>query len=322
MMPIGDVTRWRSASTSSAVDALRYGLTLRTVRSPTVTPSVSGVVGEERDERLMIDAAIDAEPDLVPELLVSDIRASLEFWCGVCGFDVAYERPDERFACITRGTAQVMLEERGVGRNWVTGELAQPFGRGINLQISVPQIDSILSALAKAGLPLFMEPETRWYRVGDGEEAEVRQFLVTDPDGYLIRFQSSVGRRGVGLGDVHRTHRADPTSISLSGRVFAGVSNAETGQVSSATRFRYHEDGTSIWAEYEGGEIVRGFLVGTRNGDRLAFRYAHLAADGATADGVCDSRIRVLADGRVRLEESWSWESRPGSGASVVEEIG
>lgn len=113
----------------------------------------------------------------------------------------------------------------------------------------------------------------------------------------------------------------DPSLISLEGRVFAGVSNAETGQVSSATHFRYHEDGAVVWTEYDGGEIVRGFLVGTRTGDRLSFRYAHLATSGETATGVCDSRILVLVDGRVRFEESWSWESRPGTGSSIVEEI-
>lgn len=135
------------------------------------------------------------EPALVPELLVSDIRESLEFWCGPCGFEMAYERPEEGFAYVARGAAHVMLEERGVGRNWLTGELLQPFGRGINFQISVPDVDSIVSALRDAGFALFMEPETKWYRVSDSEEAGVRQFLVTDPDGYLIRFQSSLGRR-------------------------------------------------------------------------------------------------------------------------------
>lgn len=40
-----------------------------------------------------------------------------------------------------------------------------------------------------------MEPETKWYRVGDNEVAGVEQFLVTDPDGYLVRFQASLGRR-------------------------------------------------------------------------------------------------------------------------------
>lgn len=109
--------------------------------------------------------------------------------------------------------------------------------------------------------------------------------------------------------------------VSLEGRVFAGVSNSETGQVDSATRFSYHEDGAVVWAEYSGGEVVRGYLVGTRAGDQLAFRYVHLAADGTTANGVCESRIHVLADGRVRLEESWAWESRPETGTSIVEEI-
>lgn len=142
-------------------------------------------------------ASSDFEPDLVPELLVADSRASQQFWCGLCGFEVAYERPDEGFAYIVRGTAHLMLEERGIGRNWLTGELIQPFGRGINFQISVPEIGPIVAALRHASVDLFMEPETRWYRVGDVEEAGVRQFLVADPDGYLIRFQSSVGRRSI-----------------------------------------------------------------------------------------------------------------------------
>lgn len=136
-----------------------------------------------------------ADPDLVPELLVSDVSRSIEFWCGLCGFTIAYDRPDEGFAYVTRGSAQVMLEQRGIGRNWVSAPLESPFGRGANFQIGVPDLAPILAALAAAGWPLFMEPESTWYRVSDSEEAGVQQFLVADPDGYLIRFQSSVGRR-------------------------------------------------------------------------------------------------------------------------------
>lgn len=33
-------------------------------------------------------------PDLVPELLVTDISRSLELWCDLCGFEVAYGQPD------------------------------------------------------------------------------------------------------------------------------------------------------------------------------------------------------------------------------------
>lgn len=130
------------------------------------------------------------EPSLVPELLVSDVVDSLEFWCTLCGFTIRYQRPDEGFAYLASGSAHVMLEQVGVGRNWITGPLDRPYGRGINFQVTVPDIGPILLALRTASHPLFMEPETKWYRVGDGETG-VRQFLVTDPDGYLIRFQAS-----------------------------------------------------------------------------------------------------------------------------------
>lgn len=133
--------------------------------------------------------ALMSSPDLVPELLVTDLPASLAFWCGPCGFQIRYDRPEEGFAYITHGSAHVMLEQVGVGRNWITGPLEAPLGRGINLQITVDAIAPILAALRAAGRPLFMEPETRSYRV-DGADLVVEQFLVTDPDGYLLRFST------------------------------------------------------------------------------------------------------------------------------------
>lgn len=136
-----------------------------------------------------------SSPALVPELLVTDIARSIDFWCGLCGFVTDYERRDEGFAYLTLGAAHVMLEQQGLGRNWITASLDRPLGRGINLQITVPDLEPILASLSAAGHALFMAPETKWYVVGHGEEAGVRQFLVADPDGYLIRFQTALGRR-------------------------------------------------------------------------------------------------------------------------------
>ena len=140
-----------------------------------------------------------ASPALVPELLVSDTSKSIKFWCGLCGFLVDYERPEERFAYISLGSAHIMLEQRGVRRNWITGPLEPPLGRGINFQISVQSLDPILAALRDADHPLFMAPETKWYPIGNRAEAGVQQFLVADPDGYLVRFQESLGRRVIRL---------------------------------------------------------------------------------------------------------------------------
>lgn len=134
------------------------------------------------------------DPALVPELLVTDLDTSLRFWVERCGFDVRYARPEEGFAYLTLGTAHVMLDQVGVGRDWITGPLERPLGRGVNLQIAVPDAAALAAELEHDGVELFLRPETKWYRVDD-EAVGVRQFCVTDPDGYLLRFTSSAGRR-------------------------------------------------------------------------------------------------------------------------------
>ncbi|MGI5407700.1 hypothetical protein ACQEV9_12990 [Streptomyces chartreusis] len=108
---------------------------------------------------------------------------------------------------------------------------------------------------------------------------------------------------------------------SLDGLVLAPVADQAPGQVGTRTRFAYHEKDGEIWAEYAGGDVVRGHLVGTRDGDRLDFRYVQLKRDGSTSSGRCLSTVAELADGRVRLEETWEWESQTGSGTSVVEQV-
>ncbi|MEV7615543.1 hypothetical protein [Streptomyces sp. NPDC089799] len=110
---------------------------------------------------------------------------------------------------------------------------------------------------------------------------------------------------------------------SLDGLVFVPVADQAAGQVGRQTRFTYHEDDADgrVWAEYAGGDVVRGYLVGTRAGDAVDFRYVQLRTDGSTASGHCVSLVTELPDGRLRLEETWSWESQDGSGTSVVEQV-
>jgi catechol 2,3-dioxygenase-like lactoylglutathione lyase family enzyme len=130
---------------------------------------------------------------LVPELDVTDIAASLRFWCDLLGFEVAYDRPQAKFAYLQREGAQIMLCQ--INRNWEVGGLERPFGRGVNFQIAASNIDPVVSALKAAGWPLYREPFETWYRLGDSVEGGSREFLVQDPDGYLVRFAQNIGRR-------------------------------------------------------------------------------------------------------------------------------
>lgn len=133
---------------------------------------------------------------LVPELLVSDIARSIAFYTDVCGFSTLYAREEERFAFLDRGEAQIMIEEHGQGgvRAWITDALAYPYGRGINLQIQVDSVDALYRACRGAGAKIFLEIEEKWYR-RDNVLLGVRQFIVQDPDGYLLRFSEGIGER-------------------------------------------------------------------------------------------------------------------------------
>jgi catechol 2,3-dioxygenase-like lactoylglutathione lyase family enzyme len=126
-------------------------------------------------------------PALVPELGVSDLDASLRFWRDICGFAVLYDRPEDGFACIERDGARIMLDRLGSTRDWVAAPLERPFGRGMNLEIALAALQPLLNACAAAGWPLFLPPEEKSYRVG-AAAVRVRQFIVQDPDGYLVRF--------------------------------------------------------------------------------------------------------------------------------------
>ncbi len=135
---------------------------------------------------------------LVPELSCSDFKQSLKFYTTILGFEVLFERPERGFAFLALGQAQIMLEQSN--GYWDTGPLEHPYGRGINFQIVVPDLQPIVARLSASKVPLFQNPETAWYRI-DTVERGVMEFLVQDPDGYLLRFSQLIGDRPVAPDD-------------------------------------------------------------------------------------------------------------------------
>ena len=132
---------------------------------------------------------------LVPELYCSDFERSLRFYTETLGFAVRYARPEERFAFLDREGAQIMIEQAGSdGRKWLAGELAYPYGRGINLEIEVSDVASLYSAVVAAGCRILVPLEDKWYRTGAPKSGN-RQFVVLDPDGYLLRFAQDLGEK-------------------------------------------------------------------------------------------------------------------------------
>lgn len=133
---------------------------------------------------------------ITPELAVTDCGVSLRFYRDILGFAVDYQRPEEGFAFLSLGEARLMIDQIGLGRDFDDGHLpdARPFGRGVNLQIKVADVGALAAALRARDIPLMLPMEDKWYRKGDHEVGN-RQFMVADPDGYLLRFFEDLGLR-------------------------------------------------------------------------------------------------------------------------------
>ena len=78
-----------------------------------------------------------------------------------------------------------MVEE--INGHWETGDLSYPFGRGINFQITVDCIDKLYKNIKINDYPIKVEIQENWYKA-DNKLIGQKEFLIMDPDGYLLRF--------------------------------------------------------------------------------------------------------------------------------------
>ena len=132
---------------------------------------------------------------------MTDLAASLRFYVDALGFVIEYERPETRFAALSVGDSQLMLEEVVQPRaandqefesgSWRVADLDFPFGRGLSFEVTVPDVDSVHEHVKEHGYEIKLGLHNRKYRVGD-DFVELRQFLVMDPDGYLVRLAQRI----------------------------------------------------------------------------------------------------------------------------------
>ena len=145
----------------------------------------------EFQERFFESEIIRTDNELVfnrtiPELSVSNLENSLKFY-KTLGFKVEYERPENKFVFLSMREIQFMLQEISDNDKWNLAPLTYPFGNGINFQLEVSSVDLIYSKLKESGYDIAFEIEKNWYRQDDKLLGN-KEFLVQDPDGYLLRF--------------------------------------------------------------------------------------------------------------------------------------
>lgn len=111
--------------------------------------------------------------------------------------------------------------------------------------------------------------------------------------------------------------------MNYNNRKFRVVSNDENGDVDDTMVFIYRQEGNVLSCSYSGGEVISGHLLGIVDEQgNIDMKYHHINKTGELMTGVCNSTPEILADGRIRLHESWQWTSGDKStGFSILEEI-
>lgn len=123
---------------------------------------------------------------LIPELTVFNIEETREFYLDILGFKLEYERIEDEFIFISFENSQFMFEQVH-NSGWNIGELKYPLGRGINFSIEVKDIESFYDKVISHNITLFRELMISNYKV-DNKMINQKEFLVQDPNGYLLRF--------------------------------------------------------------------------------------------------------------------------------------
>ena len=110
---------------------------------------------------------------------------------------------------------------------------------------------------------------------------------------------------------------SDP--FDLDGLRMNAVETAPNGAINADTIFRFEQTGARVHAEYAGGRVELGHLVGLVRGATFAFRYCQLHDDGTLHGGQSNCELRRADDGRLQIIEHFEWDDGPGT--NVIQEL-
>jgi catechol 2,3-dioxygenase-like lactoylglutathione lyase family enzyme len=131
--------------------------------------------------------------NMVAELHVADLAASLAFWRDIIGFEIAFQRKEEKFVYLEHPEGQQIMLCQRHGR-FETGPMTPPLGQGAMFQIYLNDIGPVLARLTASNWSIYLGPREIWRETGDRQSGQ-QEVFVQDPDGYLLMLAHSIGER-------------------------------------------------------------------------------------------------------------------------------
>jgi len=128
---------------------------------------------------------VDSTEQLVTEILVTDISASINFYLQL-GFMLL--RAAEDFAELTWEDHRLFLAELSAFHDAVRADPSpQPKSPRANVRVMVPDVDDYWQRAKEIGAEIILPIADRYYGL--------RDFTIADPDGFGIRFASTLESR-------------------------------------------------------------------------------------------------------------------------------
>ena len=110
--------------------------------------------------------------------------------------------------------------------------------------------------------------------------------------------------------------------IDYDGRVFRSANPSAADATRGELIGHYHQEGELVWAEFGGGRVAQGRLVGVCRPDgTMDFAYCQVLVDGEIVAGRCLSAPVWRDDGTIALQEHYRRMDSGVSGVSWIEEM-
>ncbi|APU09608.1 n-acetylglutamate synthase [Cellulophaga lytica] len=110
--------------------------------------------------------------------------------------------------------------------------------------------------------------------------------------------------------------------INYNGKIFRPANSSKNSETSNDTVFTYKQNGAILTADYAGGNIKKGHLIGLVDAAGvIEMRYHQVNTNNQLMTGKCTSTPEILPNGKIRLHEKWQWTSGDKStGNSILDE--
>ncbi len=99
------------------------------------------------------------------------------------------------------------------------------------------------------------------------------------------------------------------------------IETAGNGIVNDLTIFTFTQTDNLVSATYSGGQILKGYLIGTVKQNKLSFSYCQLQTNGVMDNGQSECDI-LIENEKLKLVEHFTWASRNGeTGINIYQEL-